>query len=379
VPTVPLLADFQREAKRLRLAVAASEKQVELDLREDGGRERSALLHRLAILGVPWGEPLTASGKARGTFKELWRLRWDPGYVIGLVENARYGNTIASAARARLTAEAAATPSLAALSEMLHTALRAGLQSALAAMLARFDALAAATTDVPSLMTSLPPLLDLGRYGDVRGTDTAAAASVAAHLVERIAIGLPLACQGLDDDGAAPVARSLEDCDQALKRSRHDAADWCRALLAVADASGAHALLAGRATRLLLDRGEIDAQEAGRRLGLALSPAVAATEAAWIEGLLGGSGLLLIHEPTLLGLIDAWLCTLSDERFNDVLPLLRRAFARFEPPERRQIGERLKSGRAAPQAAAVATLDAERVALVLPTLKRLLGIGEAAS
>ncbi len=98
-------------------------------------------------------------------------------------------------------------------------------------------------------------------------------------------------------------------------------------------------------------------------------------QAAWIEGLLGGSGLLLIHEPALLGLVDAWLAALPSDRFSDVLPLLRRAFSSFSMPERRQIGERVRGGVAAPAASAVPlALDEARVALVLPRLLRYLGV-----
>lgn len=375
VPTAPLLADLTREAKRLRMPMAAAEKSLDLDLREDNARERSALLHRLRALGVPWGEQQRGGQRARGTFNEHWTLRWDPGYVVKLAENVRHGNTIATATATRLLSLARDAKALPEVRDLLSLALLAALPDALPELLQRFDALAAATSDVPTLMQSVPALLDLGRYGDVRGTDTTAAATVATHLVERVAIGLPLACAGPDDAAAATLVAALDECDQALRRSRHEAEDWTAALLAVADNTGSHALLAGRATRLLLDRGAIDAADAARRLGLALSPAVAAMQAAWIEGLLGGSGLLLIHEPALLGLVDAWLAALPSDRFSDVLPLLRRAFSSFSMPERRQIGERVRGGVAAPAASAVSlALDEARVALVLPRLLRYLGV-----
>jgi hypothetical protein len=253
-------------------------------------------------------------------------------------------------------------------------ALRADLGAALPEMLARFDALAADTGDVSTLMHSLPPLVELVRYGDVRGTDLGAAAGVLHHLSERIAIGLPLAAVAIDDEAAVTLRSALDACDAALSRSGADAGDWCRALMQLADNSAAHALIAGRATRLLLDRGELDVDQTARRLGLALSPAVAVGQAMWIEGLLGGSGLVLLHQPELLTLIDRWLSALEAERFAETLPLLRRAFAEFSQPERRQIGERLKSDDGPAAAARTTELDPARVALVLPTLRRLLGL-----
>jgi hypothetical protein len=374
VPTVPLLADLNRECKRLRLKQEAGERLLELDLREDGARARSALLHRLTLLGVSWGRIQGNPGGARGTFKEIWRLRWDPGYVVELIDRARHGNSVELAAATVLRERAASETDLAAQAELLQLALRADLGAALPAMLTRFDALAAATGDVPTLMQSLPPLVDLVRYGDVRGTDVGAAARVLDHLAERIAIGLPLAAVGIDDAAAATLRGALDACDAALARAGGDSADWCRALLQLADNSAGHALIAGRATRLLLDRGEFSVDETARRLGLALSPAVAVGEAQWIEGLLGGSGLVLLHQPELLLLIDQWLSALDGQRFSETLPLLRRAFAEFSQPERRQIGERLKAGGDSVAIARATELDPVRVALVVPSLQRLLGV-----
>lgn len=374
VPVVPLLADLNRDVRRLKLKQEASERLIELDLREEGARARSALLHRLTLLGVPWGKLQSASGGSRGTFKEPWRLRWDPGFVVQVIDRARLGNTVESAAGAWLRERVAGESSLVALAEHLNTALRADLGAALPAMLARFDALAAATGDVPTLMQSLPPLVELSRYGDVRGTDVSAAARVLDHLLERICIGLPLTAIGIDDEAAAALRTTLDACDAALARAGIDPSDWCKALMALADHSGAHPLIGGRATRLLLDRGVYRVDEAARRLGLALSPGVAVTQAAWIEGLLGGSGLVLIHQPALLGLIDAWLSALPAERFVESLPLLRRAFADYSAPERRQIGEQIKAGAPGARSAAPSALDAERAARVLPQLRRWLGI-----
>lgn len=376
VPTVPLLADFNRQARRLKLKQEASERLLELDLREDTARERSALLHRLELLGVHWGQLQSASSGSRGTFKEPWRLRWDPGFVVELIDRARHGNTIEAAAGAVLRERAQTEPALAALAALLQQALRANLGAALPQMLARFDALAAATGDVPTLMQSLPPLVELSRYGDVRGTDVRAATRVQEHLAERIAIGLPLAATGIDDSAAVSLRNALDACDAALARAGGEPGDWCEALSKLSDNNAAHALIAGRATRLLLDRAVYDSAEVARRLGLALSSAAAAGQAMWIEGLLGGSGLVLVHQPNLLALIDQWLATLDAARFTESLPLLRRAFADFSFPERRQIGERIKAGTSVAVTDKARTeLHPARVALVLPTLRRLLGAG----
>ena len=63
-----------------------------------------------------------------------------------------------------------------------------------------------------------------------------------------------------------------------------------------------------------------------------------------------------------------------------MLPVLRRTFAAFAEPERRQIGERVRRGPADQQAGAAAAdtgeadLDIERAGLVLPVLAAILEV-----
>ena len=113
----------------------------------------------------------------------------------------------------------------------------------------------------------------------------------------------------------------------------------------------------------------------GGGLALAACGLEPAQAAAWLEGFLHGSGLLLLHNEMLWGILDVWVDGLSDEAFTQLLPLLRRTFSSFPAPERRQIGERVKHGGAARTAIAAETeVDAARADRVLPVAARLLGL-----
>ena len=92
--------------------------------------------------------------------------------------------------------------------------------------------------------------------------------------------------------------------------------------------------------------------------------------ASWIEGFIGTSGLVLVHDPDLLAILDGWIAAVSADAFTNVLPLLRRAFATLPAGERRRLGERLRRPTQAP--APEATIDAERAAPALETIARLL-------
>jgi hypothetical protein len=134
-------------------------------------------------------------------------------------------------------------------------------------------------------------------------------------------------------------------------------------------------MLVGKCCRLLLDSRVLGQEEIARRMGLACSSANEPSQvAAWVEGFLQGSGLLLLHDDKLWQLLDQWVTTLPAEAFTAVLPLLRRTFATFPAPERRQMGERVR-GRSASrrQTEKDEAIDSELAEAVVATVRMFLG------
>ncbi|MFG2664209.1 DUF5682 family protein [Streptomyces sp. NPDC048387] len=346
-PAVPLQRDLSRRQRSLRLKAEARERELELDLRKETDTAKSLLLHRLRMLGVDWGVP-TASRSGTGTFRETWRLRWEPELSVRVAEAGVWGTTVPGAATAKAEAEAARAGELGEVTALAERCLLAGLSQALPAVLRALADLAALDTDVARLSKALPALARSLRYGDVRGTDSAALASVAAGLAERICVALPPACAaGLDADAAAELRGHLDGVHGAVAlladaegglRER-----WSAVLRKLAGRETVPGLIRGRAVRLLLDDGRLGPEETARLMGLALSPAASPADAAgWIEGFAGGGsggGILLVHDERLLGLVDTWLVSVPEAAFIDVLPLLRRTFGAYEAGVKRTLGE----------------------------------------
>jgi hypothetical protein len=380
VPHVPLLADVAREQRRLRLTPEAATRALDLDVRKPVDLERSRLLHRLALLEIPWGRPLD-SRRATSTFHELWTLQWLPEFSVMLIEANAHGNTVLDAAEGFARERAARADQLAELTALLEQTLAGALERAGPVVLARLREAAARTHDTGALLEALPALAGTRRYGDVRGTDLAQVDATIDALLTRACVGLPPAALALDDEAAETMAARIIAVDGAIRVLEDSAklALWQAALARVAGDERVHGLVAGQCMRLLFDAGLRSASDLRTHLSRALSrgtPPPAA--AAWIEGLLRGSGLLLVHDAALLGVIDAWLGTLEPGAFVEVLPLLRRAFAAFAPPERRAIGETLATGGArARPAAGGDDIDLARARRVLPVLRAVLGVGDA--
>jgi len=378
-PMVPLARDVLASAKRARLKQEAAERVVELDLRTPQGRARSHLLHRLLALGVPWGRP-DDGRRSSGTFRESWRLRWDPELAIRLIEASAHGTTVVAAATNRLRERLDDAMTLADLTALIESALFADLPDAVVPAMARLAARAALDPDVSHLMDALAPLTRTLRYGDVRDTDASALRAVVDGLVGRVIAGAVQACTSLADDAAAPMAERLAATQAALALVDHPARGrggaWPAVLASIARRDQGHGLVHGRATRLLHDLGAWDGDAVGRRLAQALSVGTAPTVgAAFVEGFLAGSGVVLLHDGALVELLDGWLATLPEDAFVDVAPLLRRTFGAFELAERRQLGE-LVSGRGdgRPPAPFGWDLDPARAAAAIATVGALLGV-----
>ncbi|MEU3461513.1 DUF5682 family protein [Streptomyces sp. NPDC006733] len=383
-PAVPLARDLAREQRRLRLKPEALERDVELDLRKETDAGRSRLLHRLRLLGVDWGEQVTSRG-ATGTFRESWRLRWEPELAIQVAEAGIWGTTLLSAATAKAEEGAVRAGALADVTALAERCLVAGLPDALPVVMRVLADRAALETDVGHLARALPALVRSARYGDVRGTDAEALRKVAEGLAERVCVGLPPACVGLDADGAAEMRGHVEAAHRAIGLLRADGLldRWSVMLRGVAERDGAiPGLLRGSAARLLMDDGRLDEEAAARLMALALSPGTPSAEAAaWLEGFLAGSGMLLVHDERLLALVDGWLAAVPAAAFEDVLPLLRRTFGAFESGVRRTVGELVARGAAGRPGVSAGDavpgfgpdLDEERAAATLPVLRLLLG------
>ncbi|MFF4156289.1 DUF5682 family protein [Streptomyces sp. NPDC001678] len=400
-PASPLQRDLDRQRRTLRLKPEAAVRDCEFDLRKDTDAARSRLLHRLRLLGVDWGEPLPSRG-GLGTFRESWRLCWEPELSVRLAEAGAWGTTVEGAATAKAESLAREATALAGITALAERCLLADLPDALPVVMRALADRAALDSDAGHLAQALPALVRSVRYGDVRRTDTAALAEVATGLAERVFIGLPAACAGLDTDAAAEMRGHVDGVHRAVALLAETAETaetaeaaappglrerWAAVLMVLAERDGLPGGIRGRAARLLLDDGRLTHERAERLMGLALSVGTPPAEAAaWIEGFVGSGGsggMLLVHDERLLGLIDGWLTGVPPEAFTGVLPLLRRTFAVFEAGVRRTLGERIRRGGAGAGAQSPDQdttrgfgpgLDPERAAAVLPVMRLLLGM-----
>lgn len=377
-PTVPLARDLARLQKSLRLPPSADERVLELDLRKDNDREKSRLFRRLRLLDIPWASDPTLAGS--GTFKERWRLQWLPEFAVRVIERARFGGTVEQAAAAAVVADAARESSLTALVGRLSDVLHAELPGALEVLVRRIGELSAGATDTQALLAAIQPLATVMRYGDVRETSGEALTPLLTTIVRRAAAGLLPSCRQVSEERALELSTLLRETQRALVALSLETllAEWEAELGALAAAEDCHGTLVGNANRMLLDRRTLAESALALRMGRWLSGGSDASRAAaWLEGFLADGGSVLVHDRALLALVDAWIVQLSRERFEAVLPLLRRTFQRCSAAETRRIGAAVEAaGGNVSTPSFEAALDRARARKVLPVLALLLGKSE---
>lgn len=375
-PLAPLMADLEREQKKLRFPAKASTETITLDLRKETDLGRSRLLHRLALLGVAWGAGCSSGGK--GTFKEIWQVTWKPEFALILIERGCWGNTVQEACEAFARHRADQAPSLEELTQLVGHLFLAELPQASDYVVLLVQNKAAVAADISHLMRSLLPLCQVVRYGNVRQTDSELVKTVVRGMAARICVGLPLACGSLNEEAAEEMLGQINSVDESLRLLQEESLleSWLETLARIGQLPRLNGLLAGRVTRLLFDSGSLGAEEMAHRFSLGLSEPDPIMAASWLQGFLSNSGLILIHDERLWTLVSEWIASLPTSVFDEILPLVRRTFSGFPAGERRQMGEKVNvrgSGLRVQRAAEI-DCNPERAYAVLPVLALILGV-----
>ena len=373
---IPLQKDFEQQVKKARLSShyhSTESATKDLDFRKETQKRASVLLHRLSILSIPWGNPLQLSGRDLGSFKERWRLKWRPDYAIRIIQASMYGNTVEQAVDGYAQWYAGTKEDLASLLGLLDRLLKADLPDTVAAIIPKIESVAAQAKDVLQLASAVPALVNIIRYGSTQAQDRSAVEALLDSILPRIFIGLPAICRHLEEDPAQTIFQHILAIQSNLGLVNRPiyTHDWQNCLWQICGTPDVHPLLLGACHRVLFDTTYLSVEDTARALSLALSsteePSV---KAMWLEGFLHGSALLIIHQPALWNIINAWVRQLPEAQLYESLPLLRRTFSKFSRSERELL---LQLAKGAPQQSVIAEedLDEDRLDILLPFMEQL--------
>jgi hypothetical protein len=341
--------DFYLQLEALGLEKYHTEKEEELtlDLRENRfvkSREaafrdldRSTFFHRLGVLGIPFGQK-QPSGQDQATWKEVWKIRWQPESEISLVEGSLLGDSVDVASAVRLSQRLQECEQIDQAARLVQDAVTCRLADSLEDARRRLQAMAVEASGFVALAGASRSLAEVVRYGDVRKMDAGPLAPLLAQLFLRAALSARDACRC--DDATArekirPAILALND----VARENADVVDarrWNQELDAIAGTDSLNAFLSGFVLSLILPR--VSEEELAREVGRRLLPGVAAEVGAdWFEGLVQYNREALFGRLPLWRQLDSYVQTLDEDGFRRALVSLRRAFGGFAPGQVRRV------------------------------------------
>ena len=378
VPQMPLARDLAQWQKRTRLKPEDLEQEVRVDMRTDAGLLKSTLLHRLNLIQVPWGR-LAEAEAGRGTFREVWILRWVPELSVSLAEALIHGVTIEQAAGNRTLERAKASNSVAELAELIRAALIADLPEAATHCIERLQEAAIHASDVTDLMSAIAPLVRVLRYGTARKMPEEALRALVIAMSVEVNAGVRVGSHSLDQEAATARVQAMRAYDEALATFADESLseNWRRQLGLMVEDDQVAASVAGLSLRRLHDLLVWDLSAVAAAFSLHTSGQELQRAGEFLESFLSGGSEVILQDQPLLQLIDAWLCELDEQDFVEALPMLRRSFAGFDGVARRRLLETIEKG---PVVHSGVNLERDveddgAFAEALPLLYQILGIG----
>ncbi len=345
-PKLALKEDFDKQVKSLRIKRSSESKHLELDLRKPLDIQRSIFFHRLLLLDIKWAAKTYSSSK--GTFKEVWKLQWLPEFELDFVGASIFGSTLENAASASTVQHLEGEAQLHKIAGLLKQLLFAELPGVIDVAIKKLHDRASVEADLDDLMASLPELVEISRYGNVRKSDVKPVLAVIHSIIPRISARLPSVCHNLNEEPAKALALAMEQCDHAIALFAVEQASefWRHALTQLLQQGSTHGFIAGKCCRLLMEHQQLTAEETADRMQYELSRGSSVERASqWLEGFIAGGATLLIHDDVLWNLVDEWLRSQSSERFIEQLPILRKCFAQFSREVSAQLLNKAKHGK----------------------------------
>ncbi|MFF2042594.1 DUF5682 family protein [Kitasatospora sp. NPDC058170] len=336
-------------------------RELRLDpLRSRLDRRRDLLLHRLAVCGVPYAEPVAGTGAGgTETVGTRWRAEWTPAVAAMLTVAGTRGVTPAQAAegalREQLRREQQADgPTARQVLQGLADAAACGLPALADTRLDQLTATLPAGGTLPELLDGLA-LLDRLRAGHIPGlaperADTGAGeaggagdaggdprAAVLTAAGELLTVAAVRQLEGLGGSDDPQDARALVDL--ARRADESGGLRLAHTLAELADGGSPLVRGAAGAVRVLLGHQPptVFGERAASWVDGATGPQTRQALGRSLIGLLTAAEGLFATAPEVLEPVLERVTTLSDEGFLDRLPALRGGFDTLSPAARERL------------------------------------------
>ncbi len=331
----PLLVDFNRKIKALKLPLTSESRKLDLEpRRKPQHRVISQLLNCLDLLQVRYSRRLDGGSLNRRRIHEIWECQWSPGVDSRLIELAFLGESLEQAASTELRrhreklVETGQHRRCQAQVSLLGWAIRCGLETALAESLAAVEQTAQEDNEVRSLAEGLFQLKTMA--DDIPTTLRYALWARACYLVPEW-----VNCPEDQQEQALKILillHNLQDevCEAGLF---HDA---LTALL-----RNGSALLRGGAAGLLWADSVLPDESLTKTIQIGMAASLPKERVAILRGVLVAAKGALLQIPVLLTALHEQFLQWDEATFLTLLPELRLTFTAYTPREIDRVSEKI--------------------------------------
>ena len=339
--------DFMRNMKELKLERYRQNisQNLKLDLREKlsvksakaafSGLNRSAFLHRLNLLNIPFGQV----GESDREWVENWHLNWLPESETALVEAVLLGETVKIAAAVKLNREIQDCQDVKTAALLVKKACKCALTKELSKARSLLQNLAADSSDFLSLAQTCFELSELIRFGSVRQLDTKDFIPLLKEIFAEAVLQMQFSAN-CDSESLKNIFAAVDSLNLTASGAGEivDCELFENELKSICFRDDLNPSLSGYATALLLEKNILSDQELLREFCRRISPGIDADiGAGWFEGFAVRNRMLLIWKKNLWDHLSLYIDSLDEEQFKRALVFLRRTFADFAASEIKEI------------------------------------------
>lgn len=344
VPKVPLLADFEKIQKRLKIGFTKGSKELTLDLRKPLDLERSTFFYRLKLMKLNWAKQQKIEGK--GTFKESWELVYKPELNLQIIEMAIFGNTVeeASYTLAKTTADNA--KKISEITNLLDDVVPADLPQMAEYLTKKLDSVSIVSTDITEMMDAVPKLSNIVLYGNVRNKNYTEISQILYSFIVRITASGTEPCEKIDEEQATEIIEKITQMDMSIGSLNDDyyISLMNRYLNKLRNVKEVNPMISGFASRMLYDKTIITTTEMLTSMSFYTSTANKPNEIAyWFEGFFRKSGTILLLDDKLWMMLNSWIQSLDYEKFIEFLPIMRRTFSSYSSSEKEKLAQKART------------------------------------
>ena len=375
VGRLPIVSDFHYQLHNLGMnEFFDEEKQIVsvLDKQDEEDRKKSEFLHRLAFLKIPGFKCIRENNILGSTmFKEKWTMVWSPDVESKLIEENLYGDTVESAALARVQEAVAKESGNAAQScKILLKSIKMSLPGMVQHIEKKCADAIASDQRLISLAGALNSLQQIEQYSSLHLFRQDSIRTLTVQAYDRACFAIPSAASVPEEDQDAAV-QSLKILAEVLFKDttgEMDAELFSMNIQTAASATGVP-YLKGAFEGLLAELKVISSAEVLNLLSAYASaaPDILIQAGDFLEGLLSVSRTSIITgSPLLIEAIEQLLLSADEDSFMIMLPKLRHAFENLHRRSKSAVAKKVAERHGLAEAEELLTLNtsAEAAAVI---------------